>query len=134
MRPLSPLLVVLFALLLSVAVPEVNAQAYYTLPADSTAGPLPDKGQMVSLYNGAGEKLKVWVEHGTPARRPNYDRADEADLVVWCYPEIWTHDNHVLPDATGEILSISHPGESREVVFTEAESRLAEALEQQFGP
>jgi len=49
------------------------------------------------------DTLWVWVQHVTPQTPPDTTSADQADLVVWCYPGLYAHPQHALPDADGRI-------------------------------
>lgn len=50
-----------------------------------------------------GKLVWIWVEHVTEHNGPDYEAADQADVVIWCYPNHYPHPNHALPDASGEI-------------------------------
>jgi len=44
----------------------------------------------------------MWIQGNPEYNHPNYQAADQADLVVWCFPDENPHSNHVLPEA-GEV-------------------------------
>jgi len=62
------------------------------------------EGDYVVLYDlTEQDTVLAWIEHVTPGDRPDYDSADLADVVIWCYPDLYPHENHALPDAKGKI-------------------------------
>lgn len=81
-------------------------------------------GAYVTVYHqNRGDTLRAWVQHVTTTHvTPDYGRAEEADLVIWCYPGRYPHPNHVMPDAEGR-LEIMRSGDQlwvREVNPTES--------------
>jgi len=53
-----------------------------------------------------GDTLRVWMEHRGPGDKSVGVGADEADLIISCYPETLARkyrERHVLPRDTGEV-------------------------------
>jgi hypothetical protein len=60
----------------------------------------------LSTFKSNGDTLLVWMQHVTKGRRPNYNAARHADVVIWCYPNKWPVPNHVLPNIRGKIAVV----------------------------
>lgn len=83
------------------------------VPLKVVDGPAPERvptmlergGAYVTVYHqNRADTLRAWVQHVTTTHRtPDYDRAEEADLVIWCYPDRYPHPNHVMPNAEGRL-------------------------------
>lgn len=119
MRTLAPLLLLLLAPSLAFA----QAHHYTHVSGPSLTQSPPAEGAMVQLVDATAphaDTLNVWVQDAGPDKKPSYGRAADADAVVWCYPDLYAHSNHLLPDAEGEIVSLTG-GDS--VVFTERGSQ-----------
>ena len=86
-----------------------------TAPAQSVqlhkvAGPHVDSLPSAGTYVRAAKQsdtLWIWMEHVGRDGRPNYRAANEADAVVWCYPQRHPHPNHLLPNAEGQVVAIT---------------------------
>lgn len=61
------------------------------------------RGMYVYIETAEVDTVLAWIQHATPNERPDYESADLADVVIWCHPQKWPHENHVLPDATGDL-------------------------------
>ena len=132
------LLFFLLILLLPAFAAHHNPPVYYHLPADTTVTTLPEEGRMTTfLQRGTGDTLRAWVEHASKWDRPDYQSANKADIVIWCHPDRWPHENHVLPNAKGVIVAIASnrgiEGQPRLVVFTEKNSPTAAFLRDNWG-
>lgn len=65
------------------------------------------RGMYTRLYRPAhADTVWAWIEHVGPEDPPNYDAAGHADIVIWCYPGRYPHENHALPEAKGQIRVI----------------------------
>ena len=116
-------LALLFAFLLAPSFAFAQAHHYTHVAGASLHESPPAEGAMVQLVDANApdaDTLDVWVQDAGPNKKPSYDRAGDADAVVWCYPNMYSHRNHLLPKATGEIVSIVR---GKSVVFTERESK-----------
>jgi hypothetical protein len=70
-----------------------------------------DGGRYVQAYDmTVDDTLRIWVEHVPDGGDPSYGRAEAADRVVWCYPQVREHDQHLFPNAEGEIYVIWDKG------------------------
>lgn len=59
-----------------------------------------DRGQYLAVRPvGRRDTLWLWMEGVTRSRGPSREAARAADLVVWCYPQQYQDDRHVLPSA-----------------------------------
>lgn len=60
--------------------------------------------QLVSLNSKSKDTLRVYVQGVVPEKvTPNVSKANEADLAVWCFPTKYPHQNHIFPNAKGQI-------------------------------
>lgn len=57
-------------------------------------------GEYVSIRPvGRADTLSLWVQGVTQEEGPDRDKADRADLVVWCFPDIYPSSKHALSSA-----------------------------------
>lgn len=114
-RPLSAIaLAVVLALLAPVALGQ-GVQTYTVLDREDVT----DDGRYAKLYdNTTGDTLVAWIEHVPVQEEPDRARAASADLVVWCYPKMKPHSDHIFPDSSGKIW-VLHKGD-KVTFYTEA--------------
>ena len=112
-------------LLFALAAPSLvfgQAHHYTQVGGVSLADGLPSQGGIIQLVHQAApsDTLDVWVQDAGPGQEPSYDWAEHADRVMWCYPNLHPHRNHLMPDAEGKLLAFII-GDS--VIFTEEGSQ-----------
>lgn len=47
---------------------------------------------------GTVDTLSLWAQGVTKTSGPDWEEAEEADLVVWCFPARYQSQKHILPD------------------------------------
>lgn len=52
------------------------------------------------------DTLWVWIQHVTSSHPPDWESASAADLVVWCHPDTYPSDKHILPNHHGRIAIV----------------------------
>lgn len=84
--------------------------------------PIPAAGKLIQLVDqtSPSDTLDVWVQHAGPRTIPSYAFTKHADAVLWCYPNLYPHKKHLMPQAKGEIVVFLLDGN---VVLTERGSQ-----------
>jgi len=63
-----------------------------------------ETGVHLTLWHPEEDTLQVYVQDIDLDDGPNYIKSRGADMVVWCYPQIWRSPIHALPDAEGKVV------------------------------
>lgn len=55
-------------------------------------------------HGSKADTLQIYVQGVVKGRvRPNWRKASQADLVIWCFPSHYPHPKHIFPDARGRV-------------------------------
>lgn len=69
-------------------------------------------GHFYNLVNMSDDTLNVYIQGVVKGRvEPDYEKASKADLVIWCFPQEYSHSSHIFPKAKGRILIQEKNGE-----------------------
>lgn len=67
-------------------------------------------GRLIRVVDvSSADTLNIYTEHVRRGRKDIPDEnfiVNQADAVVWCYPQVYPHKNHLFPDAEGRIYSL----------------------------
>lgn len=107
-------LIALLLLLACVAMPDETAgqvRAFEHIDGPTPAEIGPDGAYVQAKPVAAFDTLRLWVQDVGNITRPNYTKAHEADVVVWCYPMQHPHDRHIFPSAKKVAVKGVHQGD-----------------------
>ena len=75
---------------------------------------------LIQLNGKSADTLKTYVQGVVKGKiKPNYKKANRADLVIWCYPDTYRHPRHMFSEASGRIF-INIASEDMLIVVTES--------------
>jgi len=95
-----PLLTALVIVLLAGSAPNAHSQPVKSYEVLSGEG----YGSYTLVSDG--DTLTAHVQHASPSHEPSRRAARDADVVVWCYPQHYSHPNHIFPNAEDRIYSV----------------------------
>ena len=78
------------------------------------------QGTMLTLTEWritGSDTLRVWAERTTPEVGPSRKAAQEADLVVWCYPGRYPDQRHLFPTADVVLSFAGHQEGASLIMF-----------------
>ena len=73
----------------------------------------PREGKYIQVVDqSTQDTIRIWAQHTTKYEEPEFPRSriQQADKVVWCYPQRHPHPKHMFAEARGMIYSVRYHG------------------------